>query len=57
MQITSDGHPAYKFAVGANFDLDRTHFAQLVKIYGKDAEGRDIVVRTERQPVFWNAQH
>lgn len=52
VQITSDGHPAYKMAVGANFDLDRTHFAQLVKIYGKDAEGRDIVVRTERQPVF-----
>ena len=52
VQITSDGHPAYKMAVGANFDLDRTHFAQLVKIYGKDAEGRDVVVRTERQPVF-----
>ena len=52
VQITSDGHPAYKMAVGANFDLNRTHFAQLVKIYGKDAEGRDIVVRTERQPVF-----
>ena len=31
---------------------DRSSFAQLVKIYGKDAEGRDVVVRTERQPVF-----
>ena len=28
----ADGHPAYKMVVGANFDLDRTHFAQLVKI-------------------------
>lgn len=52
VQITSDGHPAYKMAIGANFDLNRTHFAQLIKIYGKDEEGRDIVIRTERQPVF-----
>lgn len=52
VQITSDGHPAYKMAVGTNFDLERTHFAQLVKIYGQDAEGKDVVVRTERQPVF-----
>lgn len=52
LQITSDGYPAYKMAVGANFDLDRTHFAQLVKIYGKDHEGRDVVIRAERQPVF-----
>ena len=52
VQITSDGHAAYKMAVGSTFDLDRTHFAQLVKIYGKDDEGRDVVVRTERQPVF-----
>jgi hypothetical protein len=26
------------------------HFAQL--IYGEDDEGRDVVIRTERQPVF-----
>ena len=38
--------------MGSTFDLDRTHFAQLVKIYGKDEQGRDVVVRTERQPVF-----
>lgn len=40
VQITNDGHPAYKMAVGANFDLDWTHFAQLVKIYGQDEQGR-----------------
>ena len=52
VQITSDGHPAYKMAIGNNFDLERTHFAQLIKIYGKDEQGNDVVVRTERQPVF-----
>lgn len=52
LQITSDGHPAYRWAVGANFnDVD---FAQLVKIYGQDDEGREIVVRTEKRPVFGN---
>ncbi len=52
IQITSDGHPAYKMAVASNFDMERTHFAQLVKIYGKDEQGRDIVVGAQRQPVF-----
>ncbi len=52
LQITSDGHPAYKMAVGMNFDLDRTHFAQLVKIYEKDEQGFDVVVRADKVPVF-----
>jgi IS1 family transposase len=52
LQITSDGHSAYRMAVGANFDLDRTHYAQLVKIYGKDENGFDIVKRIEKVPVF-----
>ena len=52
VQITTDGHPAYKMAIGGNFDLNRTHYAQLIKIYGQDDEGRDVVIRTERQPVF-----
>jgi IS1 family transposase len=52
VQITSDGHPAYKMATCSTFDLKRTHFAQLIKIYGKDEEGKDVVIRTERVPVF-----
>lgn len=52
LQITSDGHPAYKMAVGGTFDLDRTHFAQLVKIYGQDSEGNEVVVSTKKVPVF-----
>jgi len=50
LQITTDGHPAYKWAIGANFD--EVNYAQLIKIYGKDDAGNDIVIRTERQPVF-----
>lgn len=48
LQITSDGHPAYQWAVGANFqDVD---FAQLIKIYGQDAEGREIVTGIRKEP-------
>lgn len=50
VQITSDGHGAYRWAVGANFkDAD---FAQLVKIYGKDDQGRDVVIGTRKETVF-----
>ena len=50
VQISTDGHTAYKMAVGSAFD--QVHYGQLVKIYGKDDEGRDIVVRSEKVPVF-----
>ena len=52
LQISSDGHPAYKMAVGANFDLDRTSFAQLVKIYGQDDKGHDVCIGSRKEPVF-----
>ena len=49
IQITTDGHPAYTRAICMNFaDVD---FAQLIKIYGKDEDGKDVVIRTERQVV------
>lgn len=50
VQISSDGHPAYKMAIGHAFE--QVHYGQLVKIYGKDDEGRDIVIRAEKVPVF-----
>lgn len=50
VQITTDGHPAYKWAIGANFES--VNYAQLIKIYGKDEDGKDVVIRAERQPVF-----
>jgi IS1 family transposase len=42
LQISTDGHPSYRFAVGQAFgDVD---FAQLIKIYGKDGNGNDVCV-------------
>ncbi len=50
MQVTSDGLAVYWFAVGLGFkDAD---FAQLVKIYGKDNEGKEICVGARKEPVF-----
>ena len=46
IQVTSDGLPAYRFAVGLAFkDVD---FAQLVKVYDKDKDGKEIVVRADK---------
>ena len=47
LQITSDGHPAYRFAVAGGFG--HCDFAQLVKIYGEDAEGNETVTRIEKK--------
>src|SRR5207249_3189093 len=52
LQITSDGLPAYRFAVQAGFG--ECDFAQLVKIYGQDDEGKDVVIRTEKSVVSGN---
>lgn len=50
LQITSDGHPAYQWAVGGNFkDVD---FAQLVKVYAKNDEGREICVGARKVPML-----
>ncbi len=49
LQITSDGLPAYRFAVTSGFG--ECDFAQLVKIYGKDADGKEIVTRTEKKVI------
>jgi IS1 family transposase len=52
LQITSDGLPAYRFAVASAFrDCD---FAQLVKIYGQDDEGNEVVTRTEKKVILGN---
>jgi IS1 family transposase len=52
IQITSDGHPAYQWAVGSNFtDVD---FAQLVKIYGTDEDGWEVCVGARKVPMLGN---
>lgn len=50
LQITSDGLPAYRWAVGANFD--DASFAQLVKIYGTDSKGREVCIGAKKVPIF-----
>jgi IS1 family transposase len=52
VQVTSDGYTSYRIAVASTFDRERTDFAQLIKIYGKDKQGFDAVLRTERRAVF-----
>ena len=52
VQITTDGLAAYRWAIGGNFDS--VDYAQLIKIYGKDEDGKDVVIRTERRPIFGN---
>ena len=52
VQVSTDGHPAYQWAVGCGFkDAD---YARLVKIYGKDDLGRDVVIGARKQSVFGN---
>lgn len=52
LQITSDGHAAYRWAVGANFN--GVDFAQLVKIYGKDDQGKEVCIGAKKVPVLGN---
>lgn len=51
-QVTSDGLASYKFAVASA--MPDAQFAQLVKVYEKDEQGRDFVVRADKTPVFGN---
>jgi IS1 family transposase len=50
LQISTDGHPAYRWAIGANFDT--VDYAKLVKIYGTDENGMEIVTGIRKEPVF-----
>lgn len=49
LQITSDGHSAYRWAVGTHFP--GADFAQLVKLYGRDERGLEICVGARKVPV------
>jgi IS1 family transposase len=52
VQITSDGHNVYPWAIRANFD--GVDYARLVKIYGQDDEGREICVGARKERVCGN---
>lgn len=49
LQITSDGHSAYRWAVGAHFP--GADFAQLVKLYGRDKNGLEVCIGARKVPV------
>jgi IS1 family transposase len=52
LQITSDGLPSYRWAVALHFeDAD---FAQLVKMYGKDSEGKEVCIGAKKVPIQGN---
>lgn len=52
IQVTSDGHAPYRFAVGLGFE--NASFAQLVKVYGQNEDGEEIVIRADKEPRFGN---
>lgn len=51
-QITSDGLASYRWAVGSS--MPQASFAQLVKVYALDSNGREYVTRADKMPVFGN---
>jgi IS1 family transposase len=52
LQITTDGHLAYKMPIRNCFDIERTHYAQLIKIYGQDEKGNDVVIDAKPTRIF-----
>lgn len=50
VQVTSDGHNAYRWAVGNGFRS--VDFAQLVKVYGTDSSGNQIVTGVRKTPII-----
>lgn len=49
IQVTSDGLPVYGYAVPFAFHNEPDiMFAQLIKRYGKDHQGRDVVIRADK---------
>lgn len=53
VQITTDGHNAYPWAVINNFREKGLDFAQLVKVY-EMKDGWDVCVGAKKMPVFGN---
>lgn len=52
LQITSDGFPGYRWAIGSHFE--GVDFSQLIKVYAKDEDGMAVVIETIKKPVFGN---
>lgn len=48
VQISTDGHRAYIQAVRSAFGHD-VDYGRLIKVYGKDDQGREIVIRADKE--------
>ena len=53
VQISTDGNRAYLYAVSGAFN-GQVDFGRLIKVYGQDASGNEIVIRCEKEAVVGN---
>lgn len=53
VQLTTDGHTAYIQAVKGAFGHD-IDYGRLIKVYGKDSDGKEIVLRADKVPTIGN---
>lgn len=55
IQVTTDGLPVYRYAVPFAFHSEPDlMFGQLVKRYGKDEKGFEVVIRADKVPLVGN---
>ncbi len=52
LQITTDGLGSYKWAIGNNFA--NCDYSKMIKIYGTDSQGHEIVTGIKKEKVFGN---
>lgn len=50
VQISTDGHRAYIYAIKGAFGED-VDYGRLIKVYGQDEQGREIVLRADKETV------
>ena len=55
VQISTDGHRAYIYAIKGAFG-EEIDYGRLVKVYGTDAKGNDVVIRADKVPTIGNPE-
>ncbi len=51
VQISTDGHRAYIYAIKGAF-RENVDYGRLVKVYGTDARGNEVVIRADKVPTI-----
>jgi IS1 family transposase len=51
VQISTDGHRAYIYAIKGAF-REEVDYGRLVKVYGTDAKGNEVVIRADKVPTI-----